>query len=205
MHPASRRPVSRSVCPVIRSGKKMRKLFSAEEDAFLAKIMFEEPFTTWIAVASHFTGRSARQCRDRWTNYLAPENKNGPWTREEDELLSEKYVELGPQWTVIAKFFDGRSENNVKNRWYTHLKSRYTKPHRQVISMTPDPVVIGLPYCHSRPYQRDEPRCMPMGPVPQRTHVLLPPISTLEEGMHMSRVPANGFNPLMGTVMLQNT
>jgi hypothetical protein len=25
---------------------------------------------------------------------------------------------------MISKLFDGRSENNVKNRWYTHLQGR---------------------------------------------------------------------------------
>ena len=118
-----------SVNPIGSSGvggkpKKVRKLFSAEEDQLLTRIMYEQPFTTWIAVAAQIPGRSARQCRDRWANYLSPENKNGPWSVEEDKLLAKKFQEIGPQWTVIAKFFDGRSENNVKNRWYTHLKNR---------------------------------------------------------------------------------
>lgn len=140
--------------------KKMRKLFSAEEDALLSRIMFEQTFTTWIAVAAQIPGRSARQCRDRWANYLSPENKNGPWSQEEDQLLAEKFRELGPQWTSIAKFFDGRSENNVKNRWYTHLRGKYSK--------TPEP--------QSKPID--------LIPIKQssgvKTRPLLPPISTLE-------------------------
>ena len=105
--------------------KKARKLFSAQEDAILTDIMFHEPFQTWIHVAEKLPGRTARQCRDRWVNYLSPSNKNGPWSPEEDQLLAEKYIEHGPQWTTIAKFFDGRSENNVKNRWYTYVKQRF--------------------------------------------------------------------------------
>lgn len=105
--------------------KKMRKLFSVEEDRLLTQIMYNQPFSTWIAVAAQIPGRSARQCRDRWANYLSPRNKNGPWSQTEDEILAEKYREYGPQWTTIAKFFDGRSENNVKNRWYTHLNHKF--------------------------------------------------------------------------------
>ena len=110
---------------VSKSGKKIRKLFSQQEDALLTQIMYQQPFETWIAVAEQLPGRTARQCRDRWVNYLSPSNKNGPWSHEEDQLLAEKYLEHGPQWTTIAKFFDGRSENNVKNRWYTYVKSRF--------------------------------------------------------------------------------
>ena len=111
--------------PTAKTGKKIRKLFSPQEDALLTQIMYKQPFETWSAVAEQLPGRTARQCRDRWVNYLSPSNKNGPWTHEEDQLLAEKYIEHGPQWTTIAKFFDGRSENNVKNRWYTYVKARF--------------------------------------------------------------------------------
>lgn len=116
---------------VSKSGKKIRKLFSQQEDALLTQIMYQQPFETWIAVAEQLPGRTARQCRDRWVNYLSPSNKNGPWSHEEDQLLAEKYLEHGPQWTTIAKFFDGRSENNVKNRWYTYVKSRFNSATKQ--------------------------------------------------------------------------
>lgn len=29
----------------------------------------------------------------------------------------EKYIELGPQWSKITKFFFNRSSNSIKNRW----------------------------------------------------------------------------------------
>jgi hypothetical protein len=101
-----------------------RRLFTSEEDALLCRLMFERHFSTWIEVAAYLPGRSARQCRDRWANYLCPYNKNAAWTEDEDALLVEKVKELGCRWTTIAKSFDGRSENNVKNRWYTHLKPK---------------------------------------------------------------------------------
>jgi hypothetical protein len=104
--------------------KQRRRLFTSEEDALLCRIMFERTFSTWIEVAAYLPGRSARQCRDRWANYLCPYNKNAPWTEEEDALLMAKVEELGCRWTTISKSFDGRSENNVKNRWYTHLKPK---------------------------------------------------------------------------------
>jgi hypothetical protein len=57
-------------------------------------------------------------------NYLCPLNKNGPWTLEEDDLLARKVRELGCHWATISKCFDGRSENNVKNRWYSYVRAK---------------------------------------------------------------------------------
>jgi hypothetical protein len=45
-----------------------------------------------------------------------------PWTEAEDQLLVSRISQLGHQWTRIAKEFNGRSGNDTKNRWYSHLK-----------------------------------------------------------------------------------
>ena len=69
-------------------------------------------------------GRSTRQCRERYKTYLSPQILNAPWTPQDDQFLIEKYQEIGPRWAEIARLFKNRSDNNIKNRWYTHLKPR---------------------------------------------------------------------------------
>jgi hypothetical protein len=70
-------------------------------------------------------------------NYLAPHLRSDPWTESEDELLIAKMNELGSAWSSISQFFRGRSDNDVKNRWYSHL--RYvTARQGNVISFTDD-------------------------------------------------------------------
>ena len=46
------------------------------------------------------------------------------WTKEEDQIIIEKYRQYGPRWTVISNFLDARSGNNVKNRWYKYILKR---------------------------------------------------------------------------------
>ena len=75
----------------------------------------------WDQIALSMPGRTGRQCRDRFNNYLEPSLTNGPWTLEEDILLEQKVYEVGQHWNIIAKFFKGRSTNNIKNRWYTYV------------------------------------------------------------------------------------
>jgi hypothetical protein len=72
---------------------------------------------SWKQIAFFMPNRSARQCRERWKNYLIPGLNFSPWTWKDDALLREKFNELGPKWAQIVKFFPGRTDTNCKNRW----------------------------------------------------------------------------------------
>jgi hypothetical protein len=100
----------------------LRRLFTPEEDARLVMAMHSEPFVNWDIIAAQLPGRTARQCRERWLNYLSPGVRSGPWTKYEDELLVARINELGRAWSIFTRHFNGRSENDIKNRWYSHLK-----------------------------------------------------------------------------------
>jgi hypothetical protein len=71
----------------------------------------------WVAVASAVGGKTVRQCKERWWNYLAPELNSGDWTLEDDQLLLQKFRELGNKWVRIAKCFPNRTDTMVKNRF----------------------------------------------------------------------------------------
>lgn len=106
-----------------------RKKFSSEEDNQLKKLIDLYGAKKWDKIASLMPGRTGRQCRDRFTNYLESSLTNGPWTDNEDELLEKKVCEFGLHWNLIVKFFKGRSTNNIKNRWYTYVckQNKFTK------------------------------------------------------------------------------
>ena len=93
-----------------------RQKFTAEEDQLLESLVNELGTHAWKKVAARMKTRSTRQCRERYTNYLAPNVTNGPWTAAEDQLLEQKVQEMGQKWSKIAAFFEGRSDVNIKNR-----------------------------------------------------------------------------------------
>ena len=93
-----------------------RTKFTAEEDAKIEKLVAKYGENDWAKVAAKMKGRNVRQCRERWRNYLSPDLDKSTWKEEEDNLLIEKYKELGPRWKTISSLFPNRTDIAVKNR-----------------------------------------------------------------------------------------
>ena len=50
----------------------------------------------WPTIAKDLgTGRSAKQCRDRWFNQLRTGIMKGDWTADEEELIRDLYAAFG--------------------------------------------------------------------------------------------------------------
>ena len=95
-----------------------------EEDAIVLRAIAQsaEPtFTQWADLSPQLPGRSGKQIRDRWVNYLNPAINHLPFSREDDLRLWEGHKKLGKRWVEISvKVFNStRSENHIKNRWYS--------------------------------------------------------------------------------------
>ena len=100
--------------------------FSAEDDERLRVVVEEFGEGNWALIAEHMPGRNARQCKERWSNYLSPRLNRSPWTAEEDELLLKKQQEIGSKWVKISSFFENRTDAMCKNRFQV-LKRKASK------------------------------------------------------------------------------
>jgi hypothetical protein len=98
-----------------------RRKFTADEDMQLRSLVEQLGSKSWEEISRFLPDRSARQCRDRYKNYLVDSLMVAPWTPEEDALVVKKFHQIGPKWVEIGKLLSGRSGNNVKNRWHKHL------------------------------------------------------------------------------------
>lgn len=68
--------------------------------------------------------RCGKSCRLRWINYLRPDLKRGKFTGDEDELIIKLHGLLGNKWSLIAGRLPGRTDNEIKNYWNTHIKRK---------------------------------------------------------------------------------
>lgn len=85
--------------------RKTTQRWSAEEDEQLADLVGSAPSFTrinWTELAENMTDRTAKQCRERYTNSLKPNQKKGQWTEEEDSHIMQLQTMFGNQWSKIA-------------------------------------------------------------------------------------------------------
>jgi hypothetical protein len=80
----------------------------------------------WTVIAESISGRSGKQCRERYVNHLKPKLNVEGWTPVEDALLFQMYTSNGSKWAMMTKVLHGRTDNAIKNRLH-HLLRRLDK------------------------------------------------------------------------------
>merc|ERR1719491_2126351 len=67
--------------------RRMRRLWSADEDDQLKYLVAKHHSKDWGAIADGMRDRSRRQCWERWHHFLHPHLKKTEWSPEEDQEL----------------------------------------------------------------------------------------------------------------------
>jgi hypothetical protein len=90
-----------------------KRRFTKEEDKKLIEII-NSVGKNWELISKIMCTGNARQCKERWENYLNPKINKLYWTIEEDEKLIELRNEIGLNWISISHEFDGKSAVALK-------------------------------------------------------------------------------------------
>lgn len=84
----------------------------------------------WADATKEIPGRSGKQIRERWFNILNPTINKAKWTKDEERLLFQLYQKYGPKWCSLVQYFKNRTENSIKNRFYSTLRKFATEYKR---------------------------------------------------------------------------
>jgi len=114
---------------ILKPGK-IKAKWTIEEDISLTKYIKIYSDKNWTEISRRVPGRTSKQCRERWVNVLQPGVKKGEWTPSDDKKIFKLYIEYGARWTEIAAQINGRTENSIKNRFYSTLR-RFANKDKQ--------------------------------------------------------------------------
>ncbi|KAJ0983283.1 hypothetical protein J5N97_011538 [Dioscorea zingiberensis] len=99
-----------------------RGAWTEEEDSRLRRCMEKYGAMKWCDLPSKAgLNRCRKSCRLRWLNYLSPTIKRGRFEEDEEDLIIRLHKLLGNRWSLIAGRLPGRTANDIKNHWNTHL------------------------------------------------------------------------------------
>ncbi|XP_019455773.1 PREDICTED: protein ODORANT1-like isoform X2 [Lupinus angustifolius] len=102
--------------------------WTADEDNKLINFILTNGQCCWRAVPK-LAGllRCGKSCRLRWINYLRPDLKRGLLSEYEEKMVIDLHAKIGNRWSKIASHLPGRTDNEIKNHWNTHIKKKLKK------------------------------------------------------------------------------
>ncbi|CAD8104972.1 unnamed protein product [Paramecium sonneborni] len=104
-----------------------------KEDEIISSLMNEQDekhIWTFIALELYNQNggqfiRTPKQVRERWMNYLNPKLNKSNWTQREDIQLLTNILKNGKRWSQLSTILQGRTENQVKNRFKSLMQKIY--------------------------------------------------------------------------------
>ena len=114
-----------------RSAKKGN--WSFDEDEILLRWVADNGATKWTECSKLIKGRCGKQCRERWVNILNPRVKKGNWSHAEQMTIFNNLYIHHTSWSSMSKILEGRTENSIKNYFYSSLRRLKSNPLSHII------------------------------------------------------------------------
>lgn len=141
----------------------------------------------WTRIAGGMGIRSAKQCRERYTQHLKPGLNRSPISDEEGRQIMRMVSESGQRWAQIARNLGtNRSDNQIKN-WWNGAKRKETSKRQEA----------GQEQQHNQrqPYPQDLSPSLGLAALPERRGILPPvPLDLPFEVARSRSSPARSYD-----------
>ena len=77
---------------------------------------------------------------------LGPDINKSPWTAAEENLLIQAHLRIGNKWAEISKLFPGRTDNYLKNQYYSSMRRETRKAIKTLMTVPPPIPTITVPF-----------------------------------------------------------
>jgi hypothetical protein len=123
LSPASHKIHKHCISPSNSKKSTRRAWWTIEEDKLVLDLIGKMG-ENWALISSKMSNRTGKQVRDRYLNHLRPNINREQWSEDEDKKILDLMRKLGHKWKKISTLLPGRTENQVKTRYYKYLKGK---------------------------------------------------------------------------------